>query len=299
MTEEPGDQSAWTWPWKDIVSVVGSLVGVLGLAFFAVSNSAYAHFYGSLGTTPADVGLTYFGVLAVSTGWAIALALGLTIVVLTLVAMLPAVDLGDMVSDQLWKLDLTLTAQVRHSWRMFGSAIRSAIRDREWRLPKDEWDARWNAREAAVDGVLEQALSRRETFLQTEIEPGTKIGQLWADGIASRAFVILVLMLFVSFLVIDPIDHTLQFADQVKAGHSGSVTAGLWGLPLVRLRADEVRVASAGGVGQFPPVDRLRGRKLIYLGEANGRAVLYDPGDRVTFYVPAATLVLEVRRPGT
>jgi hypothetical protein len=108
-----------------------------------------------------------------------------------------------------------------------------------------------------------------------------------------------VLFLFMSFLVIDPIDHTLQFADQVKAGHSGGVTAGLWGLPLVRLRADEVRVASAGGVGQFPAVDRLRGRKLIYLGEANGRAVLYDPGSRVTFYVPASTLVLEVRGPGT
>jgi hypothetical protein len=71
------------------------------------------------------------------------------------------------------------------------------------------------------------------------------------------------------------------------------------GLPLVRLRADEVRVASAGGVGQFPAVDRLRGRKLIYLGEANSRAVLYDPGHRVTFYVPAATLVLEVREAGT
>jgi hypothetical protein len=45
MTGEPGDQLAWKWPWKDIVSTVASLVGVLGLAFFAVSNSAYGHFY--------------------------------------------------------------------------------------------------------------------------------------------------------------------------------------------------------------------------------------------------------------
>jgi hypothetical protein len=299
MTDEPGGELAWKWPWKDIVSIVGSLVGVLGLAFFAVSNSVYAHFYSSLGTTPSDVGLNYFGVLTVSTGWAIALALGLTFVVLTLVALLPAVDLGDMVSDRLRKLDLTLTAHVWHAWRMFGSAIRSAIRDREWRLPKDEWDARWNAREAAVDAALEQALSRRDAFLQTEIGPGTKIAQLWADGIVSKLVVTVVLFLFLSFLVIDPIDHTSQFADQVKAGHSGGATAGLLDLPLVRLRADEVRVASAGGVGQFPAVDRLRGRKLIYLGEANSKAVLYDPGHRVTFYVPAATLVLEVREAGT
>jgi hypothetical protein len=241
MTEEPGDELAWKWPWKEIVSTVASLVGVLGLAFFAVSNSAYGHFYSSLGTTQADVGLTYFGVLAASTGWAIALALGLTFVVLTLVALLPAVDLGDMVSAQLRMRDLTSAAQFRHGWRHGWRMLRSAIRDREWwRLPKDEQDARWNAGEAAFDAALEQAWSRRQEFLQTEIEPGTKIGQLWADGIVSKVVVTVVLFLFLSFLVIDPIDHTLQFANQVKAGHSGGVTAGLWGLPLVRLRADEV-----------------------------------------------------------
>jgi hypothetical protein len=291
MRGEPGEQSAWKWPWQEIVSIVGTLVGVLGLAFFAVSNSAYGHFYSSLGTTPTDVGLTYFGVLAASTGWAIALAVGLTCVVLTLVALLPAVELGGMVSARLRELDLTLVAQLRHQWSMF----RSAIRDREWRLPKDEQDARWNAWEAASDAAFEQALSQRDKFFQTEIEPGTKVGQLWAEGIVNRVVMTAVLLLFLSFLVIDPIEHTLQFADQVKAGHSGGVTAGLMGVPLVRLRADEVRVASAGGVGQFPAVDRLRGRKLIYLGEANSKAVLYDPGSRMTFYVPAAILVLEVR----
>jgi hypothetical protein len=76
---------------------------------------------------------------------------------------------------------------------------------------------------------------------------------------------------------------------------SRSVSAGLFGLPLVRLRADEVRVASAGKAGQFPAVDRLSGRRLIYLGEANSKAMLYDPLRRVTFSVPAASLVLELR----
>jgi len=293
LIEEPGDQLASKWPWKDIVSTAASLLGVLGLAFFAVSNSAYGFFYGSLGTTPTDDGLTYFGARAASTGWAIALALGLTCVVLTLMALLPAVQLGGMVSEQLRMADLTIAAHARHVWRM----LRSAIRDLR-RLPKDERAARWNATEAAFDAALEQALSRRQAFLQTEIESGRRIEQLWAEGVVSRAVVTVVLLLFLSFLVVDPIDHTLQFADQVKAGHSGGVTAGLLGVPLVRLRADEVHVASAGGVGQFPAVDRLRGRKLIYLGEANSKAVLYDPGHRVTFYVPAATLVLEVRVAG-
>jgi hypothetical protein len=42
-------------------------------------------------------------------------------------------------------------------------------------------------------------------------------------------------------------------------------------------------------------VDRLSGRKLIYLGEANNKVMLYDPVRRVTFSVPAANLVLELR----
>jgi hypothetical protein len=101
--------------------------------------------------------------------------------------------------------------------------------------------------------------------------------------------------LFLFFVVIDPIHHTFQFAEQVKVGHAGSVSAGLFGLPLVRLRADEVRIASAGKAGEFPAVDRLSGRRLIYLGEANSKAMLYDPVRRVTFSMPAASLVLELR----
>jgi hypothetical protein len=151
MTGEQGEQLAWTWPWKEIVSTAASLVGVLGIAFFALSNSAYGHFYGSLGTTPTDVGLTHFGVLAASTGWAVALALGLTLVVLTLWAFLPGVELGGIVSAQLRMADLTFVAQLRHGWRMFGSVIR----DRWWRLPKDEQVARMNATEAAFDAALD------------------------------------------------------------------------------------------------------------------------------------------------
>jgi hypothetical protein len=169
------------------------------------------------------------------------------------------------------------------------------VRDREWRLPKEEQEARWNAREAELNALLDREQAWRDRIPHTEMEPGTKLGQLWADGVVGRWFVRIVVSLFFFFLVIDPILHTFQFADQVKAGHAGSVSAGLLGLPLVRLRADEVRVASAGKAGEFPAVDRLSGRRLIYLGEANGKAMLYDPIRRVTFSVPAASLVLELQ----
>jgi hypothetical protein len=290
MTEESSDQVPWKVAWKDVISSAVPLLSVLGLALYAMSSYAYGHFYSSLGTTPADVGLTYVGILAASTGWAIALALGLALVVPIVIAWFPAVRLGGMVGEHLRMGELFL-APFRYGWPM----LRSAIRDREWRLPKDEQEARWNAREAELDAILEQEQAWRDKILHTEIEPGTKLGQLWAEGVFGRLFVVTALSLFLSFLVIDPVHHTFQFAEQVKAGHSGSVSAGLFGLPLVRLRADEVRVASAGKTGEFPAVDRLSGRKLIYLGEANSKAMLYDPGRRVTFSLPAANLVLELR----
>jgi hypothetical protein len=290
MTEESSDQLAWKIPWKDVISLAFPMLSVLGLALYALSSYAYGHFYSSLGTTPSDVGLNYVGMLAVSTGWAIALALGLAFVVSIVIAWFPAVSLGGMVGEHL-RLGELFRAPFRGGWLMF----RSAVRDREWRLPTEEQEARWNAREAELEAILERDQAWRDEFLNTEIEPGTKFGQLWAEGIFGRLFIVTVLWLFVSFLVIDPIQHTFQFAEQVKAGHPGSVSAGLFGLPLVRLRADEVRVVSAGKVGEYPAIDRLSGRRLIYLGEADSKAMLYDPVRQVTFSVPAANLVLELR----
>jgi hypothetical protein len=66
MTEEPSDQLSWKIPWKDVISSAVPLLSILGLALYALSSYAYGHFYSSLGTTPADVGLTYVGMLAVN-----------------------------------------------------------------------------------------------------------------------------------------------------------------------------------------------------------------------------------------
>jgi hypothetical protein len=53
------------------------------------------------------------------------------------------------------------------------------IRVREWRLPKEEQEARWNAKEAELDAIVEREQAWRDEILHTEIEPGTKLGQLW------------------------------------------------------------------------------------------------------------------------
>jgi hypothetical protein len=293
MTEEPSDQLAWNVPWKDVITLAVPLLTVLGFAFFGLSNYAYGHFYSSFGTTPADVGLTYFGVLAVSTGWAVALALGLSFVVPLLIAGLPVIRLGGMVGEHLRMGELIVVAPFRYGWPM----LREVIRDRH--LPEEEREARMDAMIAQAEAELDQEQAWRDQFLETEIEPGTKLGQLWAEGLFVRLILIIVIIVFASFLVFNPIDQINQYAEQVSAGHPGRVSAGLFGLPLVRLRADEVQVSSAGETGQFPVVDRLRGKTLIYLGRADSTVVLYDPGPRVSFYVPASTLVLEVQEAGT
>ena len=146
MTEESSDQLSWKIPWKDVIASAVPLFTVLGMAFYALSNYAYGHFYSSLGTTPADVGLTYVGILAVSTGWAIALALGLAVVIAAVFAWLPAIRLGGMVGEHL-RMGELFVIPYRHAWPI----LRSMIREREWRLPKEEQEARWNAREAQLD----------------------------------------------------------------------------------------------------------------------------------------------------
>ena len=131
MTEESSGQLSWKIPWKDVISSAVPLLSILGLALYALSSYAYGHFYSSLGTTPADVGLTYVGMLVASTGWAIALALGLAFVVLVITIWYPAIRLGDMVGEHLRMSELLL-APYRRGWSMF----RSFLRDREWRLPR-------------------------------------------------------------------------------------------------------------------------------------------------------------------
>jgi hypothetical protein len=290
MAVASDERELWS-VWRDIASVAVPLLTVLGLAFYALSSHAYEQFYGSLGTTPADVGLTYFGVLAASTGWAVVLGLGLAFLVPMLVYGLPVIRLGGSVGQELKMGQLILMAPFRYGWPV----LRSSIRDREWRLPKDEQDARWSAREADLDADLEREKAWRDRILHTEIEPGLKLGQLWAGAIVIRLILIIAVFLLLSFLIERPLEQINRYTGQVQAGHPGRVSAGLLGLPLVRLRADEVRVASAGELGQFPAADRLRGRKLIYLGRADSTVVLYESSSRMSYYLPASTVVLELR----
>ena len=65
-------------------------------------------------------------------------------------------------------------------------------------------------------------------------------------------------------------------------------------LPVLAVHADPATVEPAGKPGEAPAAERLRGRKLLYLGQAGGTVVLYDPGDQQAVYVSASSIVLRV-----
>jgi hypothetical protein len=67
-------------------------------------------------------------------------------------------------------------------------------------------------------------------------------------------------------------------------------------LPLFAIHADPATVEPAGKPGDAPAAERLHGRELLYLGQADGTVVLYDPDPAVqqAVYVSASSIILRV-----
>jgi hypothetical protein len=65
-------------------------------------------------------------------------------------------------------------------------------------------------------------------------------------------------------------------------------------LPIITIRADVTTVEPAGKPADAPAVERLRGRKLLYLGQSAGTVVLYDADADRAVYVPDSSIILHV-----
>jgi len=86
--------------------------------------------------------------------------------------------------------------------------------------------------------------------------------------------------------------HRAEYlAQQVQAGRqlprSGPLDA-------LAIRADSATVEPAGKRGDSPAAERLRGKKLLYLGQSSGTVLLYDATVQRAIYVPASSIVLSV-----
>jgi hypothetical protein len=115
----------------------------------------------------------------------------------------------------------------------------------------------------------------------------------------SKIVAVVIAILFVLWLVIWVPLAARGAADDVKAGKPVIpiwVGSPFGRIPILIIRASPAVVEPAGKAGEFPAVERLRGRKLLYLGQANGTVVLYDPNNDAeqVIYLPASSTVLRV-----
>jgi len=84
-------------------------------------------------------------------------------------------------------------------------------------------------------------------------------------------------------------------AAAVRTGRPIISKGYMLGPPMVPIRADPVSVSTAGKPNDIPVVDDLSKRtNLLYLGQADGTVVLYDPNQPHVIYLPANTSILNV-----
>jgi hypothetical protein len=113
----------------------------------------------------------------------------------------------------------------------------------------------------------------------------------WAMGAVGIAIALLLTVLFIMQII-----QASFLAASVRSGKPIRDSYVGWMQPaLFSIRADPVTVSSNGTADEAPIVEKLSKRTdLLYLGQANGTLVLYDPRQEIAFYLPANTAVLTV-----
>jgi hypothetical protein len=132
-----------------------------------------------------------------------------------------------------------------------------------------------------VAGVLMPILRRRRH---------TATGNRRRQIVAYIGIATLIVSLTLEFAVLATMD-----GNKVRAGKA----VGNWGRPgliFFFYHADPVIIEPIGKRGDAPAIDRLQSRRLLYLGQADGTAVVYDSCAKRAVYIPLASAVLNVAR---
>jgi hypothetical protein len=202
-------------PWRDMLAQAPGLLLVGGVLMYGFLSICYDRFYGFLGVDPSDVGLSYTGTLARSSGF--------VVVYLTLAYIVSGIVRQDLV-------------EIRRSTR--GRPTRTSL-----------------VLAFAIGGLL------------------VLVGVIWPPVAAGLS------------------------AEDVRAGKPvGPVLypGPLPPLPVLAIHADPATVEPTGRPGDAPAAERLRGRKLLYLGQSGGTVVLYDAATQRAVYVPSSSVILHV-----
>jgi len=204
--------------WRDILGALAPVLALGAVVLYGYLSIAYDEFYRSLGVDRSDVGLSYTGVLARSSGFVVTY-----LILATLFALLV----------------ITMTLQLVY---------------RQRRDPATTW---WRA-----------------------------------GGRLVAAMTTLPFLLFLTLA--GPLQEADDAARAVRAGRPVIPVRDALRLPILAIRADPATVEPAGKPGDAPAVERLGRREVLYLGQASGTVVLYDPAAQQAVYVPASSIILRV-----
>lgn len=200
--------------------------------------------------------------------------------------------------------------------------LKEPRRDLPWREMLSQAPAALVIGGLVVYGYLRLYLER--FYGRLGIDPND-VGLTYADTLArSVSFLIACFIVFVAFRMVQVATHlawpmyrttttsrflaavavlmVLAFLAGLLRGGEVSAQAVQAGRPLTRawlgfgglVRADSATVEPVGKPGDSPAAERLRGRRLLYLGQAGGTVVLYDAAAQRAVYVPTSTVILHV-----
>jgi hypothetical protein len=228
--QRTGTKVGQVLPWRDALGHLPAVVLVSGLLMYGYLSICYERFYRSLGVDPNDVGLTYAGTLARSSGFA---------------AVIIVISLG------------VYTAHYLVPQHPTADTAKPMFRVPRWRFPAVLW--------------------------------------LWLLYYVGGLLIILMVLILVF--------QAESAASDVKAGKAVGpvripdylfVPPFLWDVPVLAVHADPATVEATGKPGDSPAAERLRGRRLLYLGQSGGTVVLYDAAVQRALYVPASSIILQV-----
>jgi hypothetical protein len=265
-TAEKNGNSKQRSPWRDILQGGTSILATIGVLMYAVLSVAYGRFYGSLGVSPSDVGLSYLNTLANSVGAVLALVLVL-IVAAAICFFLSVVALF-----------------LGYLYRFF---VDEAFRRRI--LSGEEGMVELVTLAAAiVVGFVAIVVQFVAAFLAAARKYTVKV-TVWAT---------VLIAVLLAFYALPRIAHNR--AHQVMAGEPVlQPRLPVFPLTILAVHADPAYVAATGEPGKTPTVDMLGSRSnmsppLLYLGRADSIVVLYDSIKDEAIYVPSSSILLRV-----
>jgi hypothetical protein len=89
------------------------------------------------------------------------------------------------------------------------------------------------------------------------------------------------------------VSYTAKATETVRSGNPVRPFQ-LYGLPLLSIQADSAVVWPTSKARTLPGIWDLHDRPVLYLGQTNGIAVLYDPGHGRVVYAPMSLIVMHV-----